>query len=114
MATVAGTVLFVITSFVSLAVWAINAKINASDQRAAAAENEARLREENEHLKLEARVARELVAPVVERFSSGLRQLEERLHLRDEVRAGFKSVHASLDARLPVRDSEGPRSQPRG
>jgi molecular chaperone GrpE (heat shock protein) len=106
-AVVAGAVLFFITSFVGLAVWAINARIEAAKRETAASQREAELRQQNEMLQLEARIARELVAPAVDELRELVRHLEDQLHVRAEVRSGFEGVHKKLDARLPIGNAGG-------
>lgn len=102
--------LYVLTSFVSLAVWAINAKIAAAARDAAAAQREAALKQQNELLQLEARLAKEILAPAIDELRAMVRHVEEQLHLRDEVRSGFKGVHAAIRERGATLV---PPSQPR-
>jgi ribosomal protein L7/L12 len=84
-AVVAGAALFFVTSFVTLAVWAINAKINAAASAAAGAQEQARLNEENERLKLEARIAKDLVKPAVDELRDLVRKLEEQFEISESV-----------------------------
>lgn len=101
-AVVAGVALFTLTSFVALAVWAINAKIEAAKRDTQAAQDQAALREENERLKLEAKIAKDLVEPAIVELRTLVRHLEEQLNVRNEVRVGFDGVHAALNDRLPI------------
>ena len=107
-AVVGGFALFLLTSFVGLAVWAINAKIEAARRDTIAAQNEAALREENERLKLETRIAKDLVEPAIVELRELVRHLEGQMNLRNEVRGGFEAVQATFDERLPIKGAPTP------
>ena len=98
-AIVAGLVLFLVTSFVSLAVWAINAKVNSSQ-----------LRVQNEMLQLELKIANEYIKPAMEELHRLVEDLKDQLNLRDELREGFAGVHGAFTS---SRDQSLVRDRPR-
>lgn len=91
-AILSGIVLFVVTSFVSLAVWAINARIK-----------NAQLEQEKAMLQLEAKITREHIEPALGAFREMVQHLEERIDLLREVRDGFSEVKAAVAKREVIR-----------
>lgn len=86
----AGTILFLVTSFVSLAVFAVRSMVKASA-----------LEQDNARLALELKIASQQ-SNLVDEFRALVHSLEEQLHLRDEVREGFAMVSSRLPDRRTV------------
>ena len=85
-----GLVLFVVTSFVSLAIFAINSKINQKhlEQRAALLELELQIEREY--------VSKPHLADVVGEFKALVARLEAQVNLVEQINAGFSRIHACI------------------
>lgn len=83
-----GAALMAVSCIVSLSVFAINSKINATQLKAELAMRD-----------LELKIERDYIKPAFDSLLTMVRHVEEQLRLRDELRTGFEGVHAALQKR---------------